>query len=131
MCSARTFGTGILGSGTGPNTKAIVAVGGGDARRLRAITAPGCWSATLLRALGPSLGSLKLSRKSVKLSLLLPDDGMRLLEQVLRQPLLTVLQSEVAAKRRQLLGRRAGEPVGRAQLGVLGNQPKYVVLILE
>ena len=45
MCSARTFGTGILGSGTGPNTKAIVAVGGGDARRLRAITAPGCWSA--------------------------------------------------------------------------------------
>ena len=41
MCSARTFGTGILGSGTGPNTKAIVAVSGGDARRPRAISVQG------------------------------------------------------------------------------------------
>ena len=31
MCSARIFGTGILGSDAGTNTKAIVAVSGGDA----------------------------------------------------------------------------------------------------
>ena len=45
MCSARTFGTGILGSDAWANTKAIAAVGGGDAHRPRAIAAQGCWSA--------------------------------------------------------------------------------------
>ena len=52
MCSARIFGTGILGSDAGTNTKAIVAVSGGDARRPRAISVQGagvpCAAGTVL-----------------------------------------------------------------------------------
>ena len=74
----------------------------------------------LLRALGAPARALELLLQRA-------DRHVRLVEQLLREPPLAVLQPQVAAERRQLLGRLAREPRRGAQLRMLRDQPEHIV----
>eukprot|EP00966_Prymnesium_polylepis_P294956 6811317-Prymnesium_polylepis.2 len=75
----------------------------------------------LLRALGAPARPLELLLQRA-------DRDVRLVEQLLCEPPLAVLQPQVAAERRDLLGQLARKPLGRAQLGVLCDQPEDIVV---
>jgi hypothetical protein len=71
--------------------------------------------------------ALRLPLRALQLLLLGRDRDARPVELLLRQLPPTMLEPQVKAERRDLLGQRSSEPLGRAQLRVRRDEPEHVV----